>query len=78
MNYSRGFWNIPKNFNEKDQEFRKDIASKLSGDIEVIECPKIFNGSEINQTKILRSKFFIDNSKFCSLEANPEELELDL
>lgn len=78
MNYSRGHWNIPGKFYEKNQEFRKEIASRLTGDAEVIECPKTFNGSEIIQTKILRSKFLIDTSERCSSETNPEEIELDL
>ena len=78
MNYSRGHWNIPANFYEKNQEFRKEIVSRLTGDAEAIECPKIFNGSEINQTKILRSKFLIKTSELYSSETNPEEIELDL
>lgn len=78
MNYTRGFWNIPEDFYEKDQEFRKQIVSKLIGDSEIIECPKIFNGSEINQSKVLRSKFLINASKCCSSKTNPEEIELYL
>ena len=78
MNYSRGHWNIPAKFYEKNQEIRKEILSRLTVDVEAIECPKNFNSSEINQTKILRSKFLIDTSELCSSETNPEELELDL
>lgn len=78
MNYSREHWNIPTSFYEIDRELRKKIASELGDDAGIIECPTVFNGSEINQTKILRSKFLIESSQNYSKEANPEEIELDL
>ena len=79
MNYTRGFWNISANFNDKDQELRNEIISKLTDESDISQCPKIFDGSELNQTKFLRSKFLTCSSKWRSSETtNPEELELDL
>lgn len=78
MNYKRELWYIHNDFYSRNQIFRQEIEHKIEGEKGVIECPKIFNGSEINQTKIFRSRFLAETSLHCSSEANPEEIELDL
>lgn len=78
MNYSREHWDIPASFYLIDPELREKCRSTLEGDAGIIECPIVFNGTETNQTKILRSKFLIESSQHCSKEANPEEIDLDL
>lgn len=78
MNYSREHWNIPASFYEINSELRQNFAATLEGDAGIIDCPIVFRGNEVNQTKILRSKFLTESPQNCSKEANPEEIELDM
>lgn len=79
MNYNRELWNIPASFYVIDTTLRRDLDVKLASKTDrYIECPKLFDGSEINQTKAFKQRFLNDTPKIAAAEANPEEIELDL
>ena len=79
MNYNRQEWIIPSSFSSFDIAIRKEIENKLSsGKEKIIYCPKVFDGTEINQTRMFKHKFLNTSPKDWPTEANPEEIELDL
>lgn len=80
MNFNRQKWIIPRNFSDPTTiSLISELEAKLSkGNDKYIYCPKIFNGSESNQTRLLKQRFLNLNVKHCSSESNPDEIELDL
>lgn len=78
INNTRGHWSIPADFYKIDKELREESKSMLLGDEKFIECPKIFNGSEVNQTKLFKHIFLSAPQKDIAKTDNPEEIELDL
>lgn len=77
INYNHENWHIPKEFYNSNPESSKRIAKTLSEIGRKIECPKTFNGSEINQTQIFKRTFLVEAVKDRATESNPEEIELD-
>ena len=80
MHYLRGYWSIPKAFFDINTKKSDSISKELLENGCIIDSPKIFNGSEINQTKQLKKRFFTtasENDSNVEIQ-NPEEIELDL
>lgn len=78
INKSRGYWSIPDDFNQKNREIRDNFKVKLEGDDKIIECPKIFDGSEVTQTKLFKQKFLSHTLQDTTCVENPEEIDLEL
>ena len=57
MNCKHEKWAIPKTFDKCEKGLRSKMENMLSELGRSITCPELFDGSEINQTKMFQEKF---------------------
>lgn len=77
MNFNNEYWNIPKEFYKNNPESVQNFKTKLSEIGKNIKCPEIFNGNEIEQTKIFKHFFLNNYLKDGAKESNPDEIEIE-
>jgi len=57
MNFKQEKWILPKSFDACERGLRKKMENFLAETGRSIECPEIFDGSEIDQTNIFKQRF---------------------